>query len=208
MRKVHLYGRLAEEFGSVLTIKGDSVPKILQILEANFQGKFFRSIREGAYRVVMGRSLEEGTPLSKNELPMTLGSNDLHIMPVVEGSGGDKGKGILTVVIGVALVATAFVGAAAAGGFAATIAGTGGLVSYQTVAMFGVSLALSGASALLTPTPTIGDYSSREKPEERASFLFNGPVNSSEQGGPVPVVYGQMRTGSVIISGGITTEQI
>ncbi len=43
---------------------------------------------------------------------------------------------------------------------------------------------------------------------QRPSFLFNGSTNTSEQGSPVPLVYGQMRTGSVLISVGVQTENI
>lgn len=51
-------------------------------------------------------------------------------------------------------------------------------------------------------------YADREKPEERPSFLFDGPTNTSTQGLPVPLVYGRMRAGSMVVSSGIAAEDI
>ena len=72
--------------------------------------------------------------------------------------------------------------------------------------MFGVSLALSGVSALLTPTPHVPDLAATQ--QDKNSFFFNGPVNVIQQGGPVRVVYGRMRVGSTVISSGLNVEQI
>ena len=51
-------------------------------------------------------------------------------------------------------------------------------------------------------------YDKREAPAQRPSFVFDGAVNTSEQGGPVPLVYGTMRTGSVVISSGLVSEEV
>jgi predicted phage tail protein len=45
-------------------------------------------------------------------------------------------------------------------------------------------------------------------PENKPSFLFDGPVNTIAQGHPVPVGYGEMYVGSAVISAGIVTEEI
>ncbi len=57
--------------------------------------------------------------------------------------------------------------------------------------------------------PSIGDYGDRDHPEERASYLFNGPVNTREQGGVVPVVYGgPIEVGSYTISAGVSSARL
>ena len=56
--------------------------------------------------------------------------------------------------------------------------------------------------------PEIPDFGELESPDQRSSFIFNGAVNISSQGTPVPLVYGQMRTGSVVVSAGINTEEV
>ncbi|HCW20974.1 MAG TPA: phage tail protein, partial [Achromobacter sp.] len=48
--------------------------------------------------------------------------------------------------------------------------------------------------------------STRDSPDNGASYNFNGPVNTSAQGIPVPVLYGRMIVGSAVISAGIYAE--
>lgn len=217
MRQLHLYGDLAEQYGSCFTIRANTVAAAVRLMEANFKGKFMRGIIDGTYRVIAGNSIDDEHAIHfDNELVrkgLNLGSKDLHIIPVPAGSGG-----FFRVVLGVALIAAAFYFApaatavTAAGGTAQGVAfgaalGSG-FLSFQTMAMFGASLVLGGIAQLLTPVAKVGNYSSRESADERPSYLFNGAVNTVEQGGPVPVIYGRMRTGSVVISGGIKSEDI
>jgi predicted phage tail protein len=71
----------------------------------------------------------------------------------------------------------------------------------------GASLALGGVAQLLTPTPTISQgVDSATDP--RRSYSFSGIQNVSRQGIPVPVIYGEVFTGSVVISAGINTEEV
>lgn len=216
MRTLFLHGDLAEQYGPSFTIRANTVAAAVRLMEANFKGKFMRGIIDGTYRVVAGKSVDDENAIHfDNELVrkgLNLGSKDLHIVPVPAGSGG-----AFRVVLGIALIAAAFafapVAVAGAGGAASATATFGvelgtGFLSFQTMAMFGASLALGGIAQLLTPVAKVGNYSSRESADERASYLFNGAVNTVEQGGPVPVIYGRMRTGSVVISGGIKSEDI
>ena len=67
------------------------------------------------------------------------------------------------------------------------------------------SLALGGLAQMLTPIP--------EPPKEaedpkRESYSISGIVNTSMQGIPVPVIYGEIIVGSALISLGIKTEDI
>lgn len=60
----------------------------------------------------------------------------------------------------------------------------------------------------MAPALEVRDYSSWERPEERPGFQFNGPVNTAEQGQPVPIIVGRMRVGSVVISAGLAAKQL
>jgi predicted phage tail protein len=106
---------------------------------------------------------------------------------------------------------------------AITAAGTGGLLgaggislgalgtlSYASIASTGAMMALSGVSQLLAPTPQAAPNASMgaNSPDARASFIYNGPTNTTEQGGPVPILYGEMRIGSVLISAVSSAEDI
>jgi hypothetical protein len=138
----------------------------------------------------------------------------MHIIPVVEGSGSGGNKGIMTAVLGLAMIAAAVVTAGAAvGGLPGLVPAMGtigaelpilGCVTLAKVATFGAILALGGISQLLTQPPK-SDYNSRDK--EKASFLFSGAVNRQEQGVPIPVIYGQVRVGSIVVSSGIDIEE-
>lgn len=216
MKDIYLYGKLANEFGPHFRLDVKSVGEAVRALEANFSGKFYKSLKDGTYRIQ--RNLQDVGLKIEDELRMHLGSSEIHIVPVIQGAGGGKGKGIFTAFLGIALIgaAIAFAPAAAGGGlFGANMGATafgafGATVSWGQVALYGASLALSGVSSLISSQSpvTSADYGSREKADERPSFMFNGALNNTEQGGPVPLVYGRMRTGSVVISGGLTAERL
>jgi predicted phage tail protein len=61
---------------------------------------------------------------------------------------------------------------------------------------------------MLSPTPQTDSYSDRERPGERPSFLFDGPTNTSTQGLPVPLIYGRMRVGSIVVSADLSADDI
>ncbi|WP_086932191.1 hypothetical protein [Agarilytica rhodophyticola] len=64
---------------------------------------------------------------------------------------------------------------------------------------------VGGAAAGIAPESSA--YESRD--DENVSALFNGGVNTTEQGICVPVVYGEVgRAGSAVISAGISVEEI
>lgn len=159
----------------------------------------------------------------------------IHLIPIVQGrkSGGGFGKAIIGAVIMVAAVVlsvptggtslmagAAATGAAAAATATGTVAATaatglaataftvlGANITYGSIAVFGAALMFSGVSTLMGYNQK-SNYSNRESPDQRASFFFNGPVNVSEQGSCIPLVYGRCRTGSVVASAGLTIEQI
>ena len=54
--------------------------------------------------------------------------------------------------------------------------------------------------------PEIPDFAQNDNPDERPSFLFNNIVNTNTQGSAIPLVYGRTRTGSIVASSGISTE--
>jgi predicted phage tail protein len=70
----------------------------------------------------------------------------------------------------------------------------------------GIGLALTGVSEMLFPLPEPQKFSSEEDPQ--LSFSFSGVQNTSRAGTPVPIVYGEIITGSVVISAAIDTNQV
>lgn len=221
LRKVKLYGHLGEKYGEEHMFDISSAPEAARALSANYK-EFFDDFKDGQYQIVLGDK-KYGTELSSDTLEFQLGKcKEVHIIPVAAGSGGGNGTKI---VIGLALLAPFTFGASAVflGGAGTGIVGAGGLglaastaaattlgiggVTYGTLASIGLSLVAGGIAGLLTQPPKT-DYGSLEPADQNASFLFNGPTNRGKEGTAIPIVYGTMRVGSVLISSGITIEQL
>ncbi|NDV20819.1 tail assembly protein [Pseudodesulfovibrio sp. JC047] len=211
MRTVYLYGPLAEEFGREFRLDVTTPVEAVRALTVNLGKKFGTMIRAGEWHVVAGDSFDEGDDLGVSDEMLTfgLGRNDLHIAPAMRGS---KGGGIFQAVLGVAIMAAAFWLAPPVVGAAGPTMGMGtnlvGGFTYGNLAAFGGAMAFGGVAGMLTPTPQLGNYSARESAEERPSYLFTGPKNTTEQGGPVPVIIGKHQVGWTLVSSGITVEQI
>jgi len=129
------------------------------------------------YAVFVGKENRAWEDLGK-----PTGKEVIRIVPVLCGS---KRAGLIQTIVGLALViASPFTGGA-------------------TMAP-GIGLLASGAAQLLSPQAK--GLGTMEKPENRPSYSFNGPVNTTAQGGAVPLLYGRMIIGSAVISAGIYTE--
>lgn len=238
MRTVFLYGALGRRYGWRHRFDIASLPEAIFALEANHPG-FRQAFWKGpAYSFVRGSTRRQGRSMAAEELPIQLGADDVHIIPAAAGrGGGGTGKSIGMIVLGVAMVAGAFItagmslapsfavgaselGLAGAGGgmsFAATGFGLGaeafalpllGSITYGNIAGIGAILALGGISQLISPTPQASPAYSQERPEARPSFIYSGPVNTAEQGGPIPIIYGRMRVGSTLTSSDISTDDL
>ena len=201
LRKIKLYGELAEFVGhKEFEVQVDSLAKAVSFLINNFEGiDKFMSPRY--YQVKVGNY-----EIDESELIYPIGQEDIHFIPVIAGAGGRGGLG--RVLLGAALIGAAVVTggssiAFSSSGFAAT---SGGFSFAALAGNLGIGLALSGVSQMLTPTPKPREFSSEQDP--RLSFSFSGTQQTSRAGTPVPIVYGEIFTGSVVISGGIDTEQV
>jgi len=73
-------------------------------------------------------------------------------------------------------------------------------------------LVLGGVSQLLTPVPKVNQITSgtaaNTDQDPRKSYSFSGVQQTSRQGVPVPICYGETLVGSVVISAGIDTVQV
>ena len=197
LRKLKLYGELAEFIGhKEFEVKVNSISQAVSFLVCNFP-KSEAYIAERSYKVLVG-DYEVG----EDELAHPIGQSDLHIVPVIAGAGGTTRK----ILGGAALIGLGVLSGGAT--FAASgFTGVGFLGTATAVAgNIGIGLVLSGVSDLLLPTPKTPDFSSEQDP--RISFKFSGLQNTSRAGTPVPIVYGEIFTGSVVISAGVDTEQV
>ncbi|NDV19993.1 hypothetical protein GO013_11225 [Pseudodesulfovibrio sp. JC047] len=208
MRTVYLHGYLGETFGTEFRLDIATPTEAVRAFAANFGKRFLSMIRDGEWHIIAGESLDEGEDYGYQDmLALGLGASDLHIAPAVRGSSG---RGLAQIVIGVVIVIASIYTGGAAGGMSASAFSVGGAsVSYGSLAAMGAMMAVSGIAQALTPVPKLGSgYGDREDVDERPSFLFTGPKNTTEQGGPVPVVYGRHRVGWTLVSSGVEVEQI
>lgn len=80
------------------------------------------------------------------------------------------------------------------------------VIALTALVNVGLSLALNAVMSLLSPTP---EFSSDPAfAQQKQSALFNGAPMVREQGGIVPWVLGNPFCGGVLISSGITTEEV
>jgi len=137
-------------------------------------------------------------------------NNEIHIVPVIAGSASSWGK-ILTgvAIIGLAIAAPYALGLAG-GGLSAALGtsaiGVAGIGTFGQIAGLGAAIALGGVAQMLSPAPTLAGGTASV--DTKASFLFGSADNVTQQGVPVPLVFGEFVTGSVVISVGLSTEEL
>jgi len=204
LRKIKLYGELAKFVGhKEFEVKVHSLSHAVSFLINNFQG-IEKYMSPKHYQVKVG-----DYAVDESELSHPIGQEDIHFIPVITGAG----RGIGKILLGAALIGLAFFVPASLGGGLKLSAGikTGfgfanaGFLA-KSLVYVGASLALSGVSDLLFPLPKLEKFESEEDP--RLSFSFNGIQQTSRAGTPVPIVYGEIFTGSVVISASVDTEQV
>jgi predicted phage tail protein len=76
-----------------------------------------------------------------------------------------------------------------------------------SIGLVGAAFTSGGVAQLLTPTPKATQGADGQD-DPRKSYSFSGIQNTSRQGVPVPIVYGETLVGSVVISAGIDTVQV
>ena len=201
LRKIKLYGELANFVGhKEFEVKVETLSHAVSFLINNFAG-IEEYMNPKYYQVKVGNYL-----IDETEIHHPIGQEDIHFVPVIQGAGRGLGK----ILLGGALIALSFgVGglfanplAFGAKGFGFASAGLGAKAAFG----IGAGLLLSGVSDMLFPVPKLPDFNSEQDP--RISFNFSGTQQTTRAGTPVPLVYGEIFTGSVVISGAIDTEQV
>ena len=211
LREIRVYGELAKFMGvRSFMAEARDVAEAVRYLLVNFAG-LEAHMGQHDYRILVG-----GYSIGEEEISHPIGQNVIRIIPVVAGAGGGVGK----IIAGVAIVALSLLFAPAG-----LLAGSFLTLGAQAVSIgvgIGVSLALGGVAQLLTPVPRIASPSSigngpatllpstmREtEMDPQKSYSFTGIQNTSVQGTPVPIIYGETVVGSVVISANVSTQEV
>ena len=203
LRKVKMYGELAEFVGhKELEAVVKNPAEAVRFLVTNFP-KLEAYMANKYYQVLVGKD-----DVDKEDLHNPIGQDDIHIVPVITGAGGNSPFG--RILLGAALIGASFLfpGAGLFGKAGAEL--TGGIVTGfgakigTALSAIGAGLVLNGVSEMLFPIPK------PDMPEDdpRISFSFSGVQNTSRAGTAHPIVYGEVVTGSIVISAGIDTDQV
>ena len=195
LRKVKLYGKLAEFVGhKELKAHVNSVGQAVSFLINNFPGleahmgpKYYQ-VKVGDYEIC------------KEEVNYPVGQEDIHFITVICGAGGDSKFFLGLALVGIAIV-TGGVGLSfGLSGF------SGGLGISAAIGNLGLGLTLMGVSEMLFPIPKPQKFESEQDP--RLSFSFSGIQNTSRAGTSIPIIYGEMMCGSVVISVAVDTHEV
>ena len=205
LRKIRLYGHLAEHCGQkVFEAVARTPAEAIRFLLCNFPE--LRSIMNaGHYTVAVGRhTLELGESPQQLTYPL-MADDDIRIIPVV--TGANILRNLAFIALGAVLIGTALATGGASLGFGATgftaAAGSSGtVVAAAAAGNIGIGLALTGVAGLLSPTIAAPDIDN----DPRNNNSFSGVQNTSREGIPVPVAYGEVIVGSVVISAGLNVE--
>lgn len=201
LREIRVYGQLAKFLGRRKFMAAvDSAAEAIRFLIANYPQVEQHMCQDGRhYRVLVGEH-----SVGMEELHGPAGGHAIKIVPVIGGAGGGVGQ----IIAGVALVAAAI--------FIPGLGlGLGGALVTK-IGLLGGALILGGISQALTPTPTLatsGTYSGPQgttntEMDPQKSYSFSGIQNTSRAGVPLPLAFGEIICGSIVISAGIDTVQI
>ncbi|EKN3342540.1 tail assembly protein [Yersinia enterocolitica] len=195
MTPIKLSGSLATRFGRnhqrVISHKKEAF-KALSVTIPGFEEYLITAKKRGlTFAIFVG-----GKNVGREELELASGGQEIRIVPVIIGS---KKAGIFQTILGAVLVVVGAIGAFTPFGQA-----FGGGVWGTYAMQMGAAMMVGGVVQMLSPQ--VGGLASRQSPDNKPSYAFGGPVNSTAQGNPVGVLYGKRRIGGAVISAGIYAE--
>ncbi|MBJ2092107.1 tail assembly protein [Serratia marcescens] len=194
LRTVRFHGPMVDIFGPKFEYRAHNVPKALEAMKNLLDG-FERYMLEAHKRGLTFAVFVGKRNVGQDELELTKGTEDIHLVPVIIGS---KRAGLFQTVLGVALIGAAIAFSPAGLG---VFSATGG---WTSMAYAGAAMSLGGVVQMLSPQ--MGGLRMRQDQDNKPSYAFGGPVNTTAQGNPVGVLYGTREIGGAIISAGIYSE--
>ena len=191
LRKIKVYGRLAELVGwhvSYADVK--NMKDVYKYLVCNYP-EIEPHLKQNMYRITINNDVVK----TKEDL-LVHGKGEIRMIPIVSGAWF--------------WMAAAFLGGGAA---VSAVAGAGTILATigATLTSIGVSTAIGGVTNMLFPQqqPSVGDISSGlSETDSRVNYSFSGIQNVSRAGVCIPLIYGEVFTGSIVISSGTDTAPV
>ena len=207
---ITLHGVLGEAVGkSVWKLAINSVSEAVHAIEMQSKRRLYRFLYDNdkkgvKYKVIVNGkeftppedlTVENPERLKNNELTIKRKIDTIDIVPVIQGAG-DNGLAIMNIILGVIIIIIGIV--------LSFIPYVGPALGVPII-IAGLGLLASGIIGLLSEPPKNEKFQEVEK-GGAVSYLFNGPENTINEGGPVPVVYGRLIVGSQAIAATYNVE--
>lgn len=200
LNKINLHGKLAEIVGhTTLEAQVDSLPSVISFLIHNFP-KCEAYIAANYFRIDVG---DEN--ITEDQIHDPIGSREITIIPQIAGAGDS----FMNFLFGGLLIFSSFFfpGAGLFGttSFLGATAGTGiGTAIGTGLSAIGAAMVFNGIASLFAPS--LPDFADESNPT--LGSRFNQIQNTARAGVPVPIIYGEIFTGSIVISATVDTVQI
>ncbi|MDP8184417.1 tail assembly protein [Phocoenobacter skyensis] len=179
---VRFYGSLTR-FGDKFELDVQDTAEALRALTSQIQG-LKQAFQQGLFKVRIGSKYIDSRYLEKGLFQKLKKGQTVHFTPVLKGA---KKQGLFQTIVGVVMIVV---------GVMTSWAGGSALVAS------GIGMMIGGVAQMLTKTP---EMNTGDEAEKKKSTHFSNLSNMTAQGRPVPLAYGKIRTGSLVISQGVET---
>lgn len=205
MVNVRFYGSL-KQFGSEFNLDCKTPAEVVHALTSQIP-KLRQFIQQGLFTVRVGREYLDNRYLEQGLSQKLKDDATVHFTPALKGS---KRGGLFGVIAGTAITAVAL----ALGPLGLGVLGT---TSAMMIGGLGASMLLGGVAQMLTKMPTmrgvtqtgaVKPESTKSKEEKKQSTSFSNLSNMVAQGKSMPLAYGLIRTGTLVISQGVETMDV
>lgn len=170
-----------------------SPAEAIQLISANTGGAIKNWIRQhlNSYKVCEVECVDENgrsEQLTTETFTAERKCKTIRFLPIFSGAGG--GNGVFQAIAGVVMIVV------------------GAICCVFQQYYVGVPLITGGIGMLLGGVITMLMNNSTDDDDDSSSnYYFNGAQNTTNQGAPVPLVFGRCRVGSAVISSGIDITQ-
>ncbi|VAF13110.1 lambda tail assembly I [Enterobacter hormaechei] len=185
---IKLSGSMAQRFGRTHRRALTSASEVFRALSNTIDG-FDAYLREARAKGLDFVIFRDRRNIGHEEFELLGPGDELRIIPVIRGS---KRAGVFQALLGTALVAAAI--------------WMPGVSIAASNLMFSVGAAMAVGGVVQMLSPQVAGLRMRQDPDNKPSYAFGGPVNTTASGNPVPLLYGQREIGGAIISAGIYAE--
>lgn len=182
MVNVRFYGSL-KQFGTKFRLDCKTPAEVVQALTSQIP-KLRQFIQQGLFTVRVGREYLDNRYLEQGLNQHLKDDSTVHFTPVLKGS---KKAGLFQTIVGAVMVVV------------------GAVFQQYYLVGAGIAMVAGGVAQMLTKMPSM---STGKDAERKQSTSFSNLSNMAAQGRPMPLAYGRIRVGSLIISQGVETMDI